>query len=304
MYGVKSRAASGFMAHTQTFITLISAIVGVVASVLALFSKQDADEYAKDALEIKHALETRAAERADKEMQAKLDALAYEAVVKVLEIDHAKVEEAFAEKRERAVLALIAVTASGSMQSALFDVIQSGAFVSESVKGEAAAASEFLKINGNQASDASTAVQSETSATNFNPSLLKNYRIAVFYCGSETSPHSARMQRHIAEMFVAEMAENPITQEYSIKWETKLLPSVLNSSPGYSIFNNEIRFNPSDGETEASQALLNILKTSKTLGAFSATFERKIVNQRTSGYLSVFVCGITSVGYGGDSKSD
>lgn len=283
-------------AQLQTFVTLVSAVIGVVAAVQALSSKRDADASAKEVQALKNALENRAADRADKEARAKLDSLAYEAVVKVLEIDRAKVGEPLAVKRERAVLALIAATASESMQPALFGVVQSGPSVSAAVKAEAGAASDLLQIFGSQASEPGSKLSrpNDDKTVADVPSSLKGYRVVVFHCASDARPKDAEAQKTIAEKIVAEMQADPLSAKYSIRWETKLLPSVLNSSPGYMIKSNQIRFNPADGETEASLALVKVLGATKALGTAVAPFERRAANQRTPGYLSAFVCGIVA----------
>ena len=282
--------------QVQTFVALVSAIVGVVAAVQALSSKKDADASAKEAQNLKIALEARAANRADMEARAKLDAIAYEAVVKVLEIDRAKVEKSLAEKRERAVLALIGATASDSMKPALFDVVKSGPSISAGVKEEASAASSLLQAYGSQASDPTVRPeqQSSTKPTGKPSSLLKGYRVVVFYCGSDSRPADTKAQAKAAAAIVAEMSSSQLSTENAIRWETKLLPAVLNSSPGYNISRNEIRYNPADGETEPSLALVDLLRTSKALGSSPAPFERRTANQRTPGYLSAFVCGISA----------
>jgi hypothetical protein len=290
------KSAANPLTHVQTFVALVSAVVGVVAAVQALSSKRDADASAKEVQALKLALEARAANRADMEARAKLDAIAYEAVVKVLEIDRAKVEKALAEKRERAVLALIGATASDSMKPALFEVVKSGPSISSDVKAEAGAASALLQTYGSQASDPNvrTEPQSSPRSTAKPSSLLKGYRVVVFYCGSESRPMDTKAQAKAAAAIVAEMSSTQHSTENAIRWETKLLPAVLNSSPGYNITRNEIRFNPADGETEPSLALVDLLRTSKALGPNAAPFERRAANQRTPGYLSAFVCGISA----------
>lgn len=282
------------LTQVQTFVSLVSAVVGVVAAVQALSSKTDADASAKKAQDLKIEFEARAANRADMEARAKLDAIAYDAVVKVLEIDRAKVAQALAEKRERAVLALISATASDSMKPALFEVVKSGPSISPDVKAEAGAASALLHTYGSQASDPTvrTEPQRSPTSTGKSPSLLKGYRVVVFYCGSESRPMDTKAQAKAAAAIVAEMASSQHSTDNGIRWETKLLPAVLNAAPGYNINRNEIRFNPADGETEPSLALVDLLRTSKALGPNPAPFERRAANQRTPGYLSAFVCGI------------
>lgn len=286
--------------QVQNFVAFLSAIIGVVAAFQALGSKNAADESAESARQAKLVLETQANERAERETKAKLDAIAYEAVVKVLELDRSRVPSTVAEKRERAVLALVIVTASESMQKALLGVLGSGEAVSASVKSQAMQAAAVLQDVGAFASDrnevyAEPEPQAPVSATAINAEtgqLLKKYRIVIFSCQSAANRQIEDAQASAARTLINELESSAEIRPLDIKWSTKVVPEALNAAPGYSIRTNQIRFNPSDKEDAPSLALKTILESMPTAKALGVSFERRAVSQRTPSYLSVFLCGV------------
>ena len=281
----------------QTFVAFVSAVVGVIAAAQALSSKTAADQSARDAAVFKQQLERQANDRAEREIKAKFDSVAYEAVVKVLEMDRGKLPRDVPEKRERAVLALIAATASESMQTALFDVVRTGPDVTASVKKDAGQAADILRDFGSLASDAvsaplaTPAVSKPADGGTLRESLT-GYRVVVFYCQNSSNPQAADLQRLVAEKLVSELRSAASATALRIAWETKELPEILNSAPGYKIFTNQIRFNPADNEESPSIALKKILESTSTLQASKASVERRTVSKRTPNYLSVFLCGL------------
>lgn len=289
----------GLLTRAQTFIAFISAVVGVVAAIQALSSKRDADRSAHEASVYKRDLEQQANTRAERESRAKFDAVAYEAAVKVLELDRAKISSDLAEKRERAALALIASTASEKMLAALFDVIGNGQSVTASVKREAGQAADVLRDSGgslaSEAPDKSVptpASSGPSTAQELSATVLRGYRVVMFYCQNPANVQAADFQRTAAEKLIAELKANNSLSSLKITWETKELPDVLNSAPGYGIRTNQIRFNPSDNEQLPSLALKSILESTKSIQAYKVSFERRTVGQRTPYYLSVFLCGL------------
>ncbi|MDB5973106.1 MAG: hypothetical protein JWQ90_5556 [Hydrocarboniphaga sp.] len=291
-------ANAGLLARTQTFVAFTSAVVGVLAAVQALSSKGDADRSAREASAFKEDIERQANSRAERESKAKFDTVAYEAAVKVLELDRAKISPDLAEKRERAALALIASTASEPMQAALFDVIGSGQSVTPSVKREAGQAADILRDIGSLASEApNQAVPTPPSSTasavpQVAAAALTGYRVVLFYCQNPANVEVTNFQRSAAEKLAAELKADRSLSSLKIAWETKELPEVLNSVSGYGIRNNQIRFNPADNEETPSLALKVILESNPSVQSYKASFERRIVNQRTPYYLSVFLCGL------------
>lgn len=250
----------GLLTRAQTFIAFVSAVVGVVAAIQAFSSKGDADRSAREAFAFKQELEQQANTRAERESRAKFDAVAYEAAVKALELDRAKISSDLAEKRERAALALIASTASEKMQAALFDVIRSGQSVTASVKSEAGQAADILRDLGSLASEApdklvpTPASSGPSIAQALSATVLTRYRVVMFYCQNPTNVQAADFQRTAAEKLIAELKANNSLSSLKITWETKELPDVLNSAAGYGIRTNQIRFNPSDNEELPSLA--------------------------------------------------
>ncbi|MEG0858457.1 MAG: hypothetical protein RSG92_03990 [Pseudomonas sp.] len=290
--------------QVQSFVAFLSAIIGVAAAVQALGSKDAADESARSAVQAKLDLETQANARAERETKARLDAIAYEAVVKVLELDRATLPSTLAEKRERAVFALVVVTASDQMKQALLDVLGSGGAVSASVKADAQQTAEVLKYVGSLARD-NNEVYAETEAQTAAPGtavdaetgqLLKKYRIVIFSCQSTTNRQMEEAQASAARTLVNELESSAEIRPLEIKWSTKVVPEALNAAPGYSIRTNQIRFNPSDAEDAPSLALKTILESMPTAKALGVSFERRAVSQRTPSYLSVFLCGVPSGG--------
>jgi len=285
----------GALSWVQGLIAFISAVVGVVAAVQALGSKVEADRSASQASEFKQALERQANDRAERETNAKYDAVAYEAVVRLLELDRRKLDAQVAEKRERAVMALIAATASESMKVALFDVVSSGREVSPAVKQEASSAADAARLVGStlagEAPLAQASAEPATPATSKSLSLLKGYRVVVFACQTADAK-SSDLQRQTAEQLVREVKAKPPADAPPVAWELKDLPEVLNSSPGYGIRTNQIRFNPADGEEGPSVALKALLEGTEAMKARKVQLERRVVSKRTPGYLSVFLCGV------------
>jgi uncharacterized protein (UPF0333 family) len=286
----------------QNFIALLSAIIGVVAAVQAFGSKNAADLSARSATEAKLALEMRANERAERETKAKLDAIAYEAVVKVLELDRTNLPSYLAEKRERAVLALVIVTASDSMKQALLDVLSSGQSVSASVKSQAEQTVEVLREFGSLASDNAeiypqTQPKERGEAISADAGrLLKGFRVVVFNCQNSTNRQAEEIQGAAVKELLDELKSSAEISPLNISWSTKIIPDVLNSSPGYNIQTNQIRFNPADAEDAPSLALKALLESTATAKSLGLSFERRAVAQRTPGYLSVFLCGVRSAG--------
>lgn len=278
----------------QALVGIVSAIVGVVAAVQALASKDAATESARQAAVFKERLETRAADRADREVQARLDAQAYGAVVAVLELQADKLRPEVARGREQAVMALIAATASDALQQALFAAVESGWSISAGTKAEAAAASRLLASVGSQAAEGNAEPlppPDPGSLAAAVPTALSGYRVVVFHCASGTRPEDDQRQQRIAQALVAEMQARPDLAALGLRWEVKQLPAVLNASPGYRVDSNQIRFNRDDGEEAASLALAKLLGGSGALPASQRAFDRRLVRQRTPQYLSVFVCG-------------
>jgi hypothetical protein len=292
----ENTTAPGFFTRAQTFVAFASAVVGVVAAVQAFGSKSEADRSAKEASAFKQDLERQANVRAERESRAKFDSIAYEAAVKVLEIDRTKTPADLAEKRERAVMALIASTASEPMQTALFGVIGSGQSISASVRREAGQAAEILQDVGSLASDAPTKTvpqpEPAASATLPNTNSLRGFRVVLFYCQDSRNPDSTQAQRKLAETLASELRSSTPSAALKVAWETKELPEVLNSAAGYGIRTNQIRFNPLDNEKVSSLTLKAILEASSTAKSNRLAFDRRTVNQRTPSYLSVFLCGV------------
>lgn len=285
-------ARPSILGTAQSLIAVVSAIVGVIAAVHAMTSKSEADAAVRETQRLKQDLEVRANERAQRETEAKFDSVAYDAVVNVLEIDRQRVAPEVAEKRERAVMALIAATATSPMKLALFEVIRTGTNVSPNVRSDADAAADVLRTAGSIETE--TIVQEPLNPTAAGGAAsakeLDGYRVVVFYCQNPAQPESTTRRAVLAAELVKEMSGNP---DYSkIRWETKLMPDVLNSAPGYKITTNQIRFNPQDGENASSVALLNVLASSNTLRDHKSAIERHVANQRTPQYLSFFLCGI------------
>ncbi|MEN5037987.1 hypothetical protein [Pseudomonas sp. TWI929] len=290
----------------QSGVAVLSAIIGVVSAYQALQSKSAADASADKAMQAKMVLETQANERAEKETRVRLDAIAYEAVVKVLELDRATVPSTLAEKRERAVLALVLVTASDQMRQPLIEVLGAGEGVSASVKTEAKQASDVLKFVGSLARDnnevyAATEPQAPTAtpgvAINAETGrLLKGYRVVIFSCQTANNRQMEEAQVAAARTLLEELNSNAEIRPLNIVWSTKVVPELLNSAPGYSIQTNQIRFNPDDSEDAPSLALKAALEAMPTAKANGISFERRAVSQRTPGYLSVFLCGVRPEG--------
>jgi hypothetical protein len=282
-------------AQVQTFVALVSAVVGVVAAVQALSSKRDADESAKVLADFRRQIDTQANLRAERESRAKLDGLAYDAVVKVLEIDRRIVLPDVAERRERAALALVASTASEAMQVALFGVVGSGPRVTPSVKQDAENAREVVRETGILASDPRLPPVGDAKAAGslgtFAPDLLKGYRVVLFSCQNSRAPERARLQRGFVEKLAAGLRTDPKLAALNIGWETKELPEVLNSAAGYGISSNQIRYNPADREEAPSQALKALLESRDLIQASRIRLDRRLASQHTPSYLSVFLCG-------------
>ncbi|HEX5682795.1 MAG TPA: hypothetical protein VFY73_02070 [Ideonella sp.] len=293
----EKQEGAGPLGRMQGFVAFLSAVVGVVAAIQAVGSKADADRSAQAAEESKHELDRRANDRADRDTNAKYDAIAYEAVVKVLEIDRSKTAGTVAEKRERAVMALVAATASEPMKVALFDVVSTGNNVTPAVKEDATKAANFLREVGSLANDSAAAATSKEStkpvSPNDSPTSLRDYRVVVFYCQAPDQK-IVGVQRQAAERLVQEMRAIGASSALQMTWDIKELPEVLNASPGYGIRTNQIRFNPAEGEEAPSVALKSLLEGSNTLKSGNVQLERQIVRKQTPNYLSVFLCGLST----------
>lgn len=283
----------------QTFVALVSALVGVIAAIQALSSKGAADEAADRAEKFKQAIERQASERAERETKGKLDTTAYEAVIKVLELDRSKISADVAKKRDIAVLALVSATASDQMKQPLFAVMGAGS-ISPEAKESAGAAADVLRDVGSLESNAADVSVLELhhpkpdSGISYPLSALQEYRVAIFYCQRSNSPELTEQARVAAEKLKEELQASPAAQPLKITWQTKLLPELLNSSPGYAIQSNQIRFNPADDEEKASRALKSLLESVPSMQASRVAFGLRTVTQRTPSYLSVFLCGLNS----------
>jgi len=292
----ESKSLANRLGLLQTAIGIITASIGVVAAVQALESKKSADLSAADAYRTKQALEERTASRADRETAAKLDAMAYDAVVKVLEMDRTRVPPATAEKRESAAIALIVATASESMKIALLGVLQSGPDVNNAVKVEASNVLDAIKTDGNPVMDI-PALPPQSSQAPMQPvqiSTLRGFRVVIFHCESNASQEQTDANKAVAQELVQELNARPETKLFSIRWESKPLPAVLNSSPGYSVVTNQVRFNPQDVEDAPSRSLVDLLNSTQAIQRTESPFERRAVGQRTPGYMSAFVCRLGS----------
>jgi len=290
-------------------VAFISAVVGVVAAVQAFGSKVEADGYATEAARQKMALDQHADDRAQRDTQVRYDSIAYDAVVKVLELDRGKIGADVAEKRERAVMALVSVTASDTMQPVLFDVIGQGAGVTPAVRKDAVEAASFLRsFGGALSTDAPGPGPAAASAPApaaeppvvpapaavVVPSMasLKGYHVEVFSCPQSADPAATAAQAAAAQALAAEMGARSDQQQAGIRWTAKALPEVINAVPGYRVDSNQLRYNPDDGEESNSLALKALAEASATLRRDKVTLERRVVRKRTPNYLSVFLCGL------------
>ena len=286
-------------------VALVSAVIGVVAAVQALGSKVEADQSAKEATRQKMALEQHADDRAQRDTQVRDDNIAYEAVVKVLELDREHAD--IADKRVRAVMALVNVTASETMKPVLFDVIGQGPGVAPAIRQDATNAAAVLRQLGDLSSEpapvptngavspAPTAVVAPANgAAVLVPSLasLKGYHVEVFSCPQSADPVATAAQARAAQALASEMSARPDQQAAGIRWTTKELPEVINAVAGYRVDSNQLRYNPADGEESNSQVLKALVEASKTLQDGRVTLERRVVRKRTPNYLSIFLCGL------------
>ena len=286
-------------------VALLSAVVGVVAAFQALGSKVDADKSAKAATAQKMALDQHEDDRATRDTQVRYDNIAYEAVVKVLELDrdHADI----ADKRVRAVMALVNVTASDSMKPVLFDVIGQGAGVAPAIRQDATNAAAALRQLGDLSSEpapAATRNNDTPPPTSVAPppkgsavvvpssASLKGYRVEVFSCPQGADPVATAAQAAKAQALAAEMNARADQRAAGITWATKELPEVINAVPGYRVDSNQLRYNPADGEESNSVDLKALAESSQTLQNARITLERRVVRKRTPNYLSIFLCGV------------
>ena len=286
-------------------VALVSAVVGVVAAPQALGSKVQADRSAELATRQKIALDQHEDDRAQRDTQVRYDDIAYEAVVKVLELDREHAD--IADKRVRAVMALVNVTASETMKPVLFDVIGQGPGVAPAIRQDATNAAAVLRQLGDLASEpapvpakravspAPTAIVAPADgAAVLVPSLasLKDYHVEVFSCPQAADPVATAAQTRAAQALASEMSARSDQQAAGIRWTTKELPEVINAVAGYRVDSNQLRYNPADGEESNSQVLKALVEASKTLQDGRVTLERRVVRKRTPNYLSVFLCGV------------
>ena len=288
-------------------VALLSAVVGVVAAFQALGSKVDADKSAQAAAVQKLALDQHEDSRATRDTQVRYDNIAYEAVIKVLELDrdHADI----ADKRVRAVMALVNVTASDSMKPVLFDVIGQGAGVAPAIRQDATNAAAVLRQLGDLSSEPAPAPVAPKNADTSPPTptalppkgsalvvpssaSLKGYRVEVFSCPQGADPVATAAQAGKAQALAAEMNARADQRAAGITWTTKELPEVINAVAGYRVDSNQLRYNPADGEESNSLDLKALAESSQTLQNARITLERRVVRKRTPSYLSIFLCGV------------
>lgn len=286
------RDASGWLKSAQAYVAFFSACIGVIAALQSSISRGEADRAADKAAAFKQQLEEKANQRAERESRVHSDAMAYEAVVKVL-VDTADKSALVQEKRQKAAIALVLATASDGMKTALLDVLKTSPSVDAKLRADVERTVDIIATEGMEAAGAdvpaSNPARPAPGSQQAPADALSGYRVVIFYCQSSADPAAAQRQAQLAETLRSELSADAALR--SVRFETKELPEVLNASPGYRIYSNQIRYNPQDNEQRSSEALKALVEKTGAASTGKLQFERVVVSKRTPSYLSVFVCG-------------
>lgn len=244
-------------------LTLVSLLIAVVAAWKALPADAQIKNLQARAQELDLALKKADADLKNLESDRRLTFELYQEVKNVLARKDAGARE------EDAVRVLVESLAEDPLRWKLLNVLAVGASSSE-VKQVASEGSKFYEDQAGirQLTAAQVAALAPQAATGF-----AAYNVDVFYC--------AMRQTSAKPLAEAALTLRPGTMQ--TLWRLRALPDSINQQAGYSISDNQIRYNAPD-ETQAAQALREALAAK----GIQATLHT--VSTPTPGYLSLFIC--------------
>ncbi|TQV74827.1 hypothetical protein FLL45_07655 [Aliikangiella marina] len=189
--------------------------------------------------------------------------------LKIYEIVTRSIEERNTQKQE-AAKAFIVVMVEEPLRTSLLNVLKQGG--DESIRANV---SKILQSEESFKSGTGAVVQKTYDAVA--SYAWRDWDFDLFYCAA-SGPQAKLQAEKIGDRLKAEGAEGRI--------RVRELPESLNAKAGYRISGYHIRYNEGN-ELDTAQALKRLADT--TLGE-QTSFELSVSNQKTSWYLSAFVC--------------
>ncbi|MET3179497.1 UNVERIFIED_ORG: hypothetical protein ABIC43_002653 [Variovorax guangxiensis] len=271
-----------------------SALIAVLAAALGLYWQYKAEDSKKAAEDAQHraaaSAQANEAQRIDferkrvdnslEETRFKRDQYVYEKVVEVLQMDE---KAPGRHRREQAAFALINSVASEDLAGRLFPLVALS-FADPVLRAEAGKAGEFAQeqkaIEVNRSAAAAVAKPPASSSSG----KFAGFRVDILYCTSERDPEVRKRNEAPARDLLARLK----AARGDVTWRLREFPEASNAVPGYLIRGVQVRYNPRDNETEAAQALRQMVVENVPKDFDEVTLRE--VSQRTPSYLSLFIC--------------
>lgn len=279
------------MPKISEHVAFISAIVGVCAASFGLWTQIENRAIKKNIDKIEVELKTRADSRAQKDIDTKYDLAVYQEVVRFIESDKSKISDKTSSIRGDATIALVLSSTTNDLKKSLISLISASKNIPSETANKAGNVLDNISTVRPNSEISQLPENSFPPPPNFSKanSILSDFKVVVFYCESHSNDNK-NLNRLTADSLISELKNSVELRDLRIKWESKQLLDIVNSSPGYGINFNQIRYNSEDGEASASVALKNYLENSQTAKSQRINFNLVRVRQRTPNYVSVFVC--------------
>lgn len=270
-----------------------SALIAVLAAALGLYWQYKAENSKRAAEDAQHraAASAQANEalrieferkRVDislDETRFKRDQYVYEKVVEVLQMEE---KAPGRHRREQAAFALINSVASEELAGRLFPIVALS-FADPVLRAEAGKVGEFAQeqkaIEVNRSAVAATKPPANSSSGKF-----AGFRVDILYCTSERDTEVRKRNEGPARDLLGKLK----AARSDVTWRLREFPEASNAVPGYLIRGVQVRYNPRDNETEAAQALRQLVVENVPKNFDEVTLRE--VSQRTPSYLSLFIC--------------
>ncbi|WP_124552184.1 hypothetical protein [Methylophilus methylotrophus] len=284
------KESSNIFGNLKEGLTVLTLIAGLIGTYFAHQSQKAATEAASNTKNLDDDLKKNADERAKIDLEGKYNLAAFEAVMKLIDARNGK-DTQFIEQKEQAVLSLINSTAKDPLKSSLLEIINMHSR-SLTIKESAKESADFYRVVGEKETKQ---VELDKGKIKNGTSNLDGFRVDIFYCEQAEADNKIQAQsdnviqaepnyENIATALNEELRKN-----LEITTRLKKLLKITNSSPGYNIDSNQIRYEV-PGEVNAAFALRNILQKITIADGKTHQFEMVQVKNQTNRYLSVFVC--------------